>query len=129
MSSQDESIYDDQLLTRYLLGMLPTEETERLDELSIADEEIAARLSAVEYDLVDAYVRGEIRGEGLARFESFYLSSAKRREKVQFARALLERESETTAAPAIVLTGVVARPAQRGKILPPKRRFLCLHPS
>ena len=80
MSSQDKSAYDDQLLTRYLLGTLPAEEAERLDQLSIVDEELAARLSAVEYDLVDAYVRGEARGEDLARFESFYLSSAKRRE-------------------------------------------------
>src|SRR5215470_1344929 len=128
MSSQDKSAYDDQLLTRYLLGMLPTEETERLDELSIVDEEIAARLSAVEYDLVDAYVRGEIRGEGLARFESFYLSSAKRREKVQFARALLERESGTVAAPAIALTSVVSPPGEPGKKSPPRRRLLLSRP-
>jgi hypothetical protein len=107
MSSQDKSAYDDQLLTRYLLGALPAEETERLDELSIVDEEVATRLTAVEYDLVDAYVRGETKGEDRARFESFYLSSAKRREKVQFARALLERGSGTAAAPAMVLRTVV----------------------
>src|SRR5215472_17957680 len=108
MSSQDKSTYDDQLLILYLLGELPAEETERLDELSIADEEVAARLSGVENDLVDAYVRAETKGENRARFESFYLSSAKRREKVQFARALLERESGTAAAPATVLRTLVS---------------------
>jgi len=123
MSSQDKSAYDDQLLTRYLLGALPAEETERLDELSIVDEEVAARLSAVEYDLVDAYVRGETRGEDLARFESFYLSSAKRREKVQFARAMLERESGTAAAPAMVLRTVVSPEKRPDKKASPRRRF------
>src|SRR5215467_1814343 len=119
MSSQDKSAYDDQLLTRYLLGALPAEETERLDELSIVDEEVAARLSAVEYELVDAYVRGETRGEDMERFESFYLSSAKRREKVQFARALWERE-RAVAAPATVLQTVVTP----GKKESPRRRLL-----
>jgi hypothetical protein len=128
MSSQDKSAYDDQLLTRYLLGALPAEETERLDELSIADEEVAARLSAVEYDLVDAYVRGETRGEDLARFESFYLSSAKRREKVQFARALLEREGGTAAAPAQVSRKDVPPAIEPAAKASPRRRFLSSWP-
>jgi hypothetical protein len=42
-------------------------------------------LSAVENDLVDSYVRGELPGEALARFQSHYLASSKRREKVVFA--------------------------------------------
>src|SRR5215831_5818939 len=121
MSSQDKKPYDDQLLARYLLGALPAEETEWLDELSIVDEEVAARLSAIEYDLVDAYVRGETRGEDLARFESFYLSSAKRREKVQFARALLERETGTAVAPATVIRTVVAPPQEPAKKPSPRR--------
>jgi hypothetical protein len=121
MSSQDKNAYDDQLLTRYLLGALPAEEAERLDQLSIVDEELAARLSAVEYDLVDAYVRGEARGEDLARFESFYLSSAKRREKVQFARALLERAGGAATARATVVRTVVS-PAREPDKKPSPRR-------
>jgi len=121
MSSQDKGAHDDQQLTRYLLGALPAEEAERLDQLSIVDEELAARLSAVEYDLVDAYVRGEARGEDLARFESFYLSSAKRREKVQFARALLEREGGAATAPATVIRTVVSPAREPGKKPSPRR--------
>ena len=121
MSSHDKSTYDDQLLIRYLLGELPAEETERLDELSIADEEVAARLSGVENDLVDAYVRAETSGEDRTRFESFYLSSAKRREKVQFARALLERERGTATAPAKVIRTAVAPPQEPDKKPSPRR--------
>jgi hypothetical protein len=80
--------YDDEILTRYLLGGLAEETTERLDELSITDDEMAARLQLIENDLVDAYVAGDLSGSRLAQFESYYLKSAKRREKVSFARAL-----------------------------------------
>ena len=88
MAPSDNQTYDDWLLTWYLLGALGDEETERLDELSIADDDFASRLQVVEDDLVDAYVRGELAGETLEQFRSFYLSSGQRREKVQFAEAL-----------------------------------------
>jgi hypothetical protein len=80
-----ESGHDDQQLVRYLLRLLPDEEADRLDELSISDDDVAWRLRMVENDLVDAYVSGALTGERLERFESFYLSSARRREKVRFA--------------------------------------------
>jgi hypothetical protein len=102
MSSPNKQTYDDRLLTRYLLGAVPEEDTERLDELCIVDEELATRLQALEHDLVDAYVRDEVSGEDRAHFESFYLSSPKRRQKVEFAAALLELEKRAAAAPATV---------------------------
>jgi hypothetical protein len=71
----------------YLLGALPEAETERFDALSIADAEFAAELNASEKNLVDAYVEGELSGATLERFESQYLASPLRREKVEFARA------------------------------------------
>ena len=89
MSSREHQQYDEQLVIRYLLGSVPEAEAERLDELSVADEEFANRLAAVENDLVDAYVRGELAAETRDRFQSYYLSSSRRREKVNFAEALL----------------------------------------
>ncbi len=79
---------DDKNLRGYLLGALPSDETERLDELSVVDDDFAARLDAVENDLVDAYVRGELSGDTLEKFQTRYLSSLKRREKVKFAESL-----------------------------------------
>jgi hypothetical protein len=87
----------DEILIRYLLGASPDEEEERLDELSITDVEFSWRLKAAENDLVDAYLRDELSAETVQRFESFYLASPLRREKVEFARTLLlfqERESQ-----------------------------------
>ena len=77
--------YNDQILTAYLLGLLPEKETERLDELSITDDELVVRLSVVENDLVDAYVHGELSGQTLDRFNLYYLSSPRRQHKVRFA--------------------------------------------
>ncbi|HWP44776.1 MAG TPA: hypothetical protein VNO14_16125 [Blastocatellia bacterium] len=79
--------YNDDLIIEYLLGSLSAQETERLDELSFTDEEFAVRLQAVENDLVDAYVRGELSGRSLERFNSYYLASPRRREKVAIARS------------------------------------------
>ena len=90
MLSPDKPLYDDQALIRYLLGSAPEEENERLDELSVTDDELAWRLSAAENDLVDAYVNGELSGETLERFRSAYLSSAAGREKVRFAETWLK---------------------------------------
>ncbi len=89
---------DEQLITDYLLGALPENETEQLDEMSLTDDDFADRLNAVENDLVDAYVRGELSEDTLARFESQYLASPKRREKVSFAQTLLNIVDKSTIA-------------------------------
>src|SRR4029453_6301932 len=79
---------DDDTLGRYLLGTLPEAEAERVDELSITDDALAARLRAVEYDLIEAYARGELSADTLARFRSRCVSSPVMREKVRFAETL-----------------------------------------
>lgn len=79
---------NDLLLMRYLLGTLPPGEAERLDELSITDDEFAFRLSAAENDLVDSYVRGDLPTESADQFESAYLATSQRRQKLKFAQAL-----------------------------------------
>jgi hypothetical protein len=80
---------DDRQLVRYLLGLLPDLEAERLDEASVADDDVALRLRVVENDLVDAYVSGTLGGDMLEPFESHYLASPRRRENVRFAASLL----------------------------------------
>lgn len=99
MASADEHQYDEQLLARYLLGAVSEEEAERLDESSITDAEFALHLDAVENDLVDAYVQGELSGDTLQRFQKFYLSSPRRRQKVEFARTLVRYDEKAATAP------------------------------
>jgi DNA repair exonuclease SbcCD ATPase subunit len=79
--------YNNENLIAYLLGALPDAEAEIFDELSFTDDSFAGELSAAEKDLVDAYVTGELTGEKLEKFESHYLATPRRREKVEFAKA------------------------------------------
>src|SRR5882724_10066306 len=81
------STNQNQVSTQYLLGTLPEVERERLDELSVTSQEFAESLSASEKDLIDAYAQGELSGTILAEFESHYLASPIRRERVEFAEA------------------------------------------
>jgi len=77
-----------QTIRAYLLGQLPEPEAERLDELSITDDECAERIRAVEHDLVDAYARGELAGVVLEQFRARYLTTPRQRDATRFAEAL-----------------------------------------
>ena len=91
--------YDDRFLAQYLLGALPADDADIVDVLCISDEDMAARLAAIENDLVDAYVRGDLSPEDLGAFKSFYMASPHRRQKVEFAAALLAVEKKRAATP------------------------------
>jgi len=91
-------ISDDHLV-RYLLGALPADEAERLDERTFVEEELAKRLQTVEDDLVDSYAAGTLTGERLRRFESFYLASPRRRTKAAFAKGLQDAIERSTRQP------------------------------
>jgi cytoskeletal protein RodZ len=82
-----EQKYGDDLITQYLLGSLSEADTERFDEMSICDDHFADLLRAVENDLVDAYVQGELSGVKLEQFKSHYLAGPMRRAKVDFSQA------------------------------------------
>lgn len=83
----NEQSYQNKEITEYLLGSLPAAEAERFDELSITSDEFTDALDAAENELLDRYARGELAGEALAKFKSYYLASPLRREKASFAEA------------------------------------------
>src|SRR5215471_10742581 len=89
MSLLRDSAADREQLVRYLVGLLPQGEADRLDEQSIVDDDVACRLLSVEDDLVDAYVRETLDSDLRLRFESHYLASPLRRRRVKFARRFL----------------------------------------
>ena len=120
MPASDKHDFDDIQLVQYLLGKLPAEESERLDELSVTDDNFAWRLRETENDLVDAYVHSELSGTTLEEFRTFYLSSAKRREKVAFAEGLLQFQASA----ARVATQSSRRPSFFSRAFKPRRLVL-----
>jgi hypothetical protein len=112
MSPPHDLSHDDQQLIDYLLHLLPPDETARLDETAIVDDDVAERLRIVEHDLVDAYVRGGLSGRTLTRFESHYLASPRRREHVMFAKSFVRSVDRAAAA------AEVARPTPAPTAVP-----------
>ena len=78
---------DDALLTRYLTGSCTEEEQVRVEDELLAEGPVYERLRALEEELIDRHLRGELRGEARARFESAY-SSSPRRDRVLFAQSM-----------------------------------------
>lgn len=94
----EKQTYDDQLILQYLLGRLSDEEVDRLDCLDFEDDQFSQRLQAVEDDLIDAFVNDELSGQELERFNSHYLLTPRRREKLVFARAFQQLRHSSGAA-------------------------------
>ena len=84
MEQTDEEIR----MRRYLLGGLLPEERVEIEDRYLNDGDVYDELLATEDDLLDAYVRGELADDDRQDFETRYLSTPERIEKVEFARAL-----------------------------------------
>jgi hypothetical protein len=73
---------------RYLLGELPEEEAQRLEEEYFADDARFGELLAAEDDLIEQYLREGLDSADRARFESRFLATARGRQKVALASVL-----------------------------------------
>ncbi len=79
---------DDAIIVRYLLGQLPDAERDPFEDRYFVSEALHEQLQAIEEELVDAYVDGELTGEDLTCFERLFIGSPERERKIQFAKAL-----------------------------------------
>jgi len=78
-----------ELLFRYLLGDLPQEERRRIQEDTGAIPALREHLQEAESDLIDAYVCERLSEAQRGQFESYFLNSPEKRERVEFAQILL----------------------------------------
>lgn len=76
------------LMRQYLLGDMPQEERASLEDQYFADANMFEELVATEHDLIDSYVRGELKESERQRFELRYGKSPQQRARVDFAHAL-----------------------------------------
>src|SRR5262249_62252492 len=86
---------DEKTMVAYLLGDL-SEEEQALAATRLFNEPHYQQLQIVEEELIEDYVRGELSEDKRDRFEKFFLAAPHRRERVEFARALLEALAEKT---------------------------------
>jgi len=83
-----ETPLSEQKIISYLLGELSEEEQVEIEDRAFADEKVLQEILAVEQDLLDDYVSGDIPAEKRRSFETHFLASEERRKKVAFAKAL-----------------------------------------
>jgi anti-sigma-K factor RskA len=88
-------INNETLIARYLLGELPEDQQVEIEDRAFSDKDYLASITAVENDLIDEYVRGELSATERQRFETRFLASAERRKRVEFATALRTVVSES----------------------------------
>jgi hypothetical protein len=89
------------LIKRYLLGNMSHEERVRFEDEYFADADLFEEFISTENDLIDSFVRGKLLESEEQQFEQYYCVSHERREKVEFARALVhvvQRERRTNSA-------------------------------
>lgn len=80
--------FDEQLLTRYLLGDLPAAQRERIDDRAAEDPDFFEDLCALEDDLILKHLRGELSARDNELFAAAFATPARQRQ-IESERALL----------------------------------------
>lgn len=75
-------------IKRYLLGQLPEQAESDVEGRLLTDRDFYDELSIVEDELIDQYLGGALSDSDRRSFETHFVSSPERRQKVRFARAL-----------------------------------------
>ena len=84
----ERNLQSEETLRQYLLGGLSPEEREAIERQYLADRALLDEMLAVEDDLFDEYVSGELGRNDREEFERRLLATPKQREKLQRARYL-----------------------------------------
>ncbi|MEN3335449.1 MAG: hypothetical protein V7641_4814 [Blastocatellia bacterium] len=79
---------DEKKIRQYLLGELAEAEMSSFEERLMTDDELFKWLLVVEDELIDERAAEELSAEEQARFDSYFLATPQRRERLQLAYAL-----------------------------------------
>lgn len=79
---------EEKRIKSYLLGELAQDATQQLEERLLRDDDFIEHVRLIEDELVEDYERGDLSPHERERFETFFLSTPKRRRKVMFVRRM-----------------------------------------
>jgi hypothetical protein len=102
-----QDIEEDIVIRKYLMGDLQQAEQLLVEERLFLDNEYFQMRQAVEDDLIDEYVYGELSPDERRRFEQYFLSTPERHEALKIAEALkhyISINSLPEAAPSAAVT-------------------------
>jgi len=89
---KQENLYNETEIRRFLLGELEEKERLALEEKFLADEDFFVQIRVAEDELIEAYVRGKLAEK--EKFEREFLTTEKRRERVEFTRQMIAKLGE-----------------------------------
>jgi hypothetical protein len=112
----------DDTLRDWLLGTLAPAEAEALEQRLIEDEAFAARLRAVENDVLDDLARAALAGDERARAAAYFAATPQDRARLRIARALAAVGAEANAAISLRRRGPM-REGARAHATRPRRRW------
>ena len=82
----DDLFPSERLIRQYLLGRVSDEERSELELRLMTDNAFYNELLAVEDELIDDFLTGDLTADELEVFDSYFLASPERLDKVRFAR-------------------------------------------
>jgi CHAT domain-containing protein/tetratricopeptide (TPR) repeat protein len=85
---------DEKNIKSYLLGELSQEAARGLEDRLLRDDDLVESLGLVEDELVEDYARGSLSPDERERFETYFLSTPKRRRKLMFVRRISKLAGE-----------------------------------
>ncbi len=100
-------------MIQYLLGELSEPEQEQCEEQFFTDDKVFSELQMVEDQLIDNYVSEALPESQRQRFETVYLNSDRRRQKLKFAQAL----QQTLAALSLIPQAAATTPSSWQSLL------------
>lgn len=103
MPLMKQQVPDEDFIKRYLLGELPEDARQQIEERLISDDEFYKNYitaeDVVEDDLIDRYVGGEMSERERERFDRIFLSTRQRFEKLRLAQSLQDYVNSPTPDP------------------------------
>lgn len=85
---------NEKLIRNYLLGTLSQDRAEQLEEGLLMDDVLGEQVSLIEDELIEDYARNALSARDRAQFESYYLSTPKRRRKLMLVHGLRKYTSD-----------------------------------
>jgi hypothetical protein len=86
----EQTTHSDQTIIRYLLKELSEEDKARFEEAYLGDEDLYEQLQAIEDELIEDYLKGDLSAHEAQLFEQYYLAFEYCRVRVESVRELVE---------------------------------------
>ncbi len=98
-----QTLEKDEQLISYLLGELPEDQCEQIEERFESDQDLFERMLALHDDLIDDYLRDELSARQRRQFERYFPATPQQRERIENARALMQAVAAESAAATPIL--------------------------